>query len=138
MDNPSSESPVRIATVTLRTHLPKEVARFWRDLLGYRVAPNHSSSVLLVGDDGPRLLVQPSDEPAPSGAIHLDLRPEDQSASVRRAQVLGATLADVGQTGDEPWVVMADPGGNVFCILQSQADQERLLAETPGTITSLD
>ena len=31
---------------------------------------------------------------------------------------LGATRVDVGQTGEEPFVVLADPEGNEFCILR--------------------
>ena len=31
---------------------------------------------------------------------------------------LGATRADVGQTGEEGFVVLADPEGNEFCILR--------------------
>jgi catechol-2,3-dioxygenase len=131
-------SDVSIATVTLKTHRPKEVARFWRDLLGYRIAPNHSNSVLLVGDDGPKLLIQPSDHPAGQGTIHFDLRAEDQKGCVDRALQLGATRADVGQTGREGWVVMADPGGNQFCILQSRADYQALLEDDPGTPTPID
>ena len=51
--------------------------------------------------------------------IHLDLRPypdDDQSAEVKRLRALGATDADVGQ-GDVPWVCLADPEGNEFCVL---------------------
>ena len=33
---------------------------------------------------------------------------------------LGATRADIGQTGDETWEVLADPEGNVFCLLQGR------------------
>lgn len=128
----------KIATVTLKTHRPNEVARFWRELLGYRVAPNHSNSVKLVGDDGPTLLIQPSDHPMEQGVIHLDLRPEDQPACVQRALELGATLADIGQAGDKGWVVMADPGGNLFCILQSEVDYQVSLADDPGTPTPID
>jgi catechol-2,3-dioxygenase len=131
-------SAARIATLTMKTHRPREVARFWLELLGYRIAPNHSNSVKLVGDDGPTLLIQPSDRPIDQGAIHLDLRPEDQSACVERALKLGATHADIGQDGDEGWVVMADPGGNLFCILQSQADYQASLANDPGTPTPID
>jgi hypothetical protein len=29
---------------------------------------------------------------------------------------LGATHADIGQ-GDVPWIVLADPEGNEFCLL---------------------
>ncbi|WP_433223858.1 VOC family protein [Dactylosporangium sp. CS-047395] len=121
----------------MKTHVPAEVARFWRDLLGYRVAPNHSDSVLLVGDTGPALLIQPSAEPVEPGAIHLDLRPDDQAACVARAVELGARPADVGQRGDEGWVVMADPGGNLFCVLESRADHLRLLSQDPGTPTDI-
>lgn len=128
----------KIATVTLKTHRPKEVARFWRELLDYRIAPNHSDSVKLVGVEGPTLLIQPSDRPMEQGAIHLDLRPEDQSACVQRALVLGATLADIGQAGDEGWVVMADPGGNLFCVLQSEVDYQDSLVDDQETTTPID
>lgn len=127
-----------IATVTMKTQMPSEVARFWRDLLDYRVAPNHSNSVLLISDDGPALLIQPSAEQVEPCAIHLDLRPEDQAACVARAVALGARHADIGQTGDEGWVVMADPGDNLFCVLQSRADYLRSLAENPGTPTQVE
>jgi catechol 2,3-dioxygenase-like lactoylglutathione lyase family enzyme len=131
-------SAIRIATVTMKTSRPREVARFWRELLGYRIAPNHSNSVKLVGDDGPTLLIQPSDGSVEQGAIHLDLRPDNQDVCVERALKLGAKPADVGQVGDEGWVVMADPGGNLFCVLQSRADYQASLADAPETPTPID
>ena len=48
--------------------------------------------------------------------LHFDFRPDDQAAEVERLLELGATRIDVGQ-GDVPWVVMADPEGNEFCVL---------------------
>jgi predicted enzyme related to lactoylglutathione lyase len=52
--------------------------------------------------------------------LHLDLAPPpggDQQAEVERLLALGATRADVGQGDDAPWVVLADPDGNEFCVL---------------------
>jgi hypothetical protein len=49
--------------------------------------------------------------------LHIDLDPDDQEAEVARVLALGARHADVGQ-GDVPWVVLADPEGNEFCVLQ--------------------
>jgi hypothetical protein len=51
--------------------------------------------------------------------LHLDLSPTDmgQDEEVRRLLGLGARHADVGQTGDESWVTLADPEGNEFCVL---------------------
>jgi hypothetical protein len=124
----------RIATITVKTPRVREVARFWRDLLGYEIAPNHTDSVMLVGD-GPTLLIQPSDDLQEPGATHLDLRPDDQLACVAEAVALGATRADIGQTGAEGWIVLADPGGNLFCVLAAHADSA---PKHPATITPVD
>jgi hypothetical protein len=47
--------------------------------------------------------------------LHLDVNPTDreQDEEVRRLLDLGARHADVGQTGDESWVILADPEGMV-------------------------
>jgi hypothetical protein len=42
---------------------------------------------------------------------------------VARLQTLGATPADVGQ-GDVPWIVLADPEGNEFCVLAPRPEAE--------------
>jgi hypothetical protein len=39
-----------------------------------------------------------------------------QADEVERLTGLGATLTDVGQS-DTPWIVMADPEGNEFCVM---------------------
>ena len=51
--------------------------------------------------------------------LHLDLvseSPVHQSEMVDRLITLGAQHVDIGQ-GDAPWVVMADPEGNEFCVV---------------------
>ena len=55
---------------------------------------------------------------------HLDLRPDDQAAEVRRLEELGASRIDIGQGDDVTWVVMADPDGNEFCVLRAFTDEE--------------
>jgi Glyoxalase-like domain len=49
--------------------------------------------------------------------LHPDFRPDDQAAEVARLLAHGATRVDVGQGADVPWVVLADPEGNEFCVL---------------------
>jgi hypothetical protein len=68
------------------------------------------------------LAVVPEDKVV-KNRMHLDLSPVDRSRDeeVERLLALGATRADVGQTGRESWVVMADPEGNEFCVLRSLA-----------------
>jgi hypothetical protein len=48
--------------------------------------------------------------------LHLDFRPDDQDFEVDRLLALGAAHVDIGQA-DQPWVVLADPEGNEFCVL---------------------
>jgi Glyoxalase-like domain len=50
--------------------------------------------------------------------LHLDLRPKDQAAEVARLEAIGARRTDVGQSAEVTWVVLADPGGNEFCVLR--------------------
>ncbi|SEP33328.1 hypothetical protein SAMN04489732_106121 [Amycolatopsis saalfeldensis] len=60
---------------------------------------------------------------AAKNRVHLDLAstsPEHQAALVERALGLGARRRDLGQ-GDVPWVVLADPEGNEFCVLEPRA-----------------
>ena len=55
--------------------------------------------------------------------VHLDLATRSaahQAAEVKRLLGLGAVPADIGQ-GDVPWVVLADPEGNEFCVLEPRA-----------------
>ena len=48
----------------------------------------------------------------------------DQPTEVERLVALGATAIDIGQ-GDVPWVVLADPDGNEFCVWPSAASVGR-------------
>lgn len=140
----AERTEVTIATVTIRSTKSREVARFWRDLLGYQVSPNHTDSILLTGD-GPAILIQPSAGESASEAdgsaaspIHLDLRPDDHDSAVSRALELGATRTAIGQTGGEGWTVLADPGGNPFCILESADSHEARRKHNPGTPTTIN
>jgi predicted enzyme related to lactoylglutathione lyase len=51
--------------------------------------------------------------------IHLDLYAEDQKAEVERLLALGATRIHWDkQPADSDYVIMADPEGNRFCVVQ--------------------
>ena len=55
--------------------------------------------------------------------VHIDVNPSgcDQAEELERLLGLGATQVDVGQ-GDVPWLVLADPEGNEFCLLGRRVD----------------
>lgn len=131
---------VSIHTITLECTDAKTAARFWRDFLCYVVKSNYTSSIHLTDPDGvgPDLLFGWTDETKiRKNRIHLDLRPADQAVAVERAVALGATLADIGQTGRESWIVLHDPAGNEFCLLQAAHDLA-VWKESAGPTTATD
>ncbi len=66
------------------------------------------------------IFVRVADRKVGKNRLHVDLRPQDQAAEVDRFHTLGASLADIGQQ-NVPWVVLADPEGNEFCVLSSRS-----------------
>jgi hypothetical protein len=110
---------------------PGGLARFWCSVLDYEVQAEDDGIVTIGWPGGPDGKNRPGPVPptltfahVPEGKtvknrLHLDVSPADkgQDEEVRRLLGLGARHADVGQTGDESWVVLADPEGNEFCVL---------------------
>ncbi len=108
--------------VTVDTTDPEKLADFWSALLEVPIEHRTADEIHLARQPrrGVTVSFQRVDDPtAGKNRLHLDLSPsdQDQDAEVRRVLELGARHADVGQTGDEPWVCLADPEGNEFCIL---------------------
>ena len=118
----------RIAQWTLDVHDLGPMAEFWASALDLRIERLDDGSAKLyprdeAAPDVPTLWLQPT-APTKSGKnrLHPDLRPVggDVEAEVERLLGLGAVRADVGQRGDEPFVVLADPEGNEFCVLRNE------------------
>ncbi|MFE6195981.1 VOC family protein [Streptomyces sp. NPDC057838] len=111
-----------VAAVVVDCADPRAMVRFWGKAIDWTVHELTDDRALLRSAEGvgPYLEFRrtPEDRVVPS-RIHLDVRPdpvEDQAKEVARLEGLGATRADVGQ-GDVPWIVLADPEGNEFCVL---------------------
>lgn len=96
---------------------PVALGSWWAHALGWVVVDDAPDEFEIrpSADQVPGLLFVEGAGPM-STRLHLDFRPDDQQAEVERLLALGATVADVGQ-GDQPWTVLADPEGNVFCVL---------------------
>jgi hypothetical protein len=106
---------------------PVPLARWWADLLGWRITFEKPDEVVLEPPEGSPedgvspdiLFVQVPETKQIKNRLHLDLRPDDQAQEVARAEALGARRVDVGQDDTVTWVVLADPEGNEFCILRA-------------------
>ena len=99
------------------------MSTFWCEALDLEhVWTGPSGGYLLAARDGSgfRLALMPSQEAKTAkNRVHLDLRPDDQQAEVQRLESLGAERINIGQA-QAPWIVMADPEGNEFCVLRSR------------------
>ena len=119
----------RISELVLDCHDPELLARFWCEVLDYVVLERDADGSLEIGArDGfggaqPTIILSPTNEPRKSKSrLHIDVNAtdRDQDAELKRLLELGARPADIGQTGEEPWHVLADPEGNEFCLLRSR------------------
>ncbi len=135
-----------IQCLNIDTRDPDALASFWQQALGWRRTYDTSDEVVLEPPAGspqdgvaPDLLfAQVPEEKSGKNRLHLDLRPTDQAAEIARLEALGATRVDVGQTGEESWVVLADPDGNEFCVLRAFTTDElaEIAAEAEARATS--
>lgn len=103
---------------------PPRLARFWAGVLGRELTddPHEGIALLPDGDTGFRIRFQPTRvQKVSPNQIHFDLTStslEDQEGTVARALGLGARHIDIGQRPEEGHVVLADPEGNEFCVIE--------------------
>lgn len=112
----------RIAQWTLDVQDMPRMAEFWSQVLGYEIDAGRDGSASLRPPAGSgRLDVRLRASAGPKQGKkrnHPDLRTDDVEAEVERVVALGARRVDVGQSDDDPFVVLADPEGNESCILR--------------------
>jgi Glyoxalase-like domain len=103
---------------------PLRLARLWAGVLGWGVADDPQDGIALLPSDdtGFRIRFLPTQEQkAGQNHMHFDLTStsfEDQQQTVARSLGLGARHIDIGQRSEEGHVVLADPEGNEFCVIE--------------------
>jgi len=110
-----------IAAVVVDCEDPRAMAQFWGEAMDWTVheVTGDIARLRSAKDVGPYLEFLRTPAGTVRTRFHLDVLPyrgDDQAQEAARLRALGATLADVGQ-GSVPWVVLADPEGNQFCVL---------------------
>lgn len=114
--------PVQLRAATFASEDPATAARFWASILG-RQAIEDAHGLLVPGDPtqvGLRFASSHGQRSDVDG-MHLHLTstsPEHQRSTVARALTLGARHLDVGQRPEEGHVVLADPAGVAFCVIE--------------------
>ena len=105
---------------------PQRLGRFWEAVVGGEQLTDEPAGyeTRLTVEGGPVIdlcFQQVPDAPRDPVRLHLDLAGADRQAEVvDRLLALGAEHLDIGQ-GGVPWVVLADPEGNPFCVMEARA-----------------
>ena len=100
----------------------QQVGYFWSEALGWPLIWDQDEETAIQSPHGGSKISWGGPPVRPKtgkNRLHLDLAPpidDDQATEVDRLVSLGAKRIDIGQ-GEVSWVVMADPGGNEFCVL---------------------
>jgi rhodanese-related sulfurtransferase len=117
---------------------PERLADFWAAALGYDKVGWFDPYFLLVSPVSglPPVILQQVPEPKTTKTReHFHKRTDDIETEAQRLERLGATRVDLGQTGGEAWIPMADPEGNEFCVCPGIPLPA---ADSPGSGQSID
>lgn len=120
---------LRLGSVVLGADDVERAVAFWASTLGYDVVrfPDSENDFTILrpaSGEGTRVAVQRSEtRPVEHPRVHLDLvvdTADEQVAEVARLVGLGATRVDWdAYPADPDFVVLADPEGNRFCVVDA-------------------
>lgn len=123
----------KFTELAIDCHDPRTLAEFWCGVLGYEIREEDEDGIAVAAPQ----LTEGKQQPGPipplltflgvpesktvKNRVHIDVNPTDrnQAEEVQRLLDLGARHVDIGQ-GQQSWVVLADPEGNEFCVLQAR------------------
>lgn len=103
---------------------PFGLARFWSGVLGWETTDDEDDVVTLLPSDDTGFRIEfgyTQERKVGPNQMHFDLTStslEDQQQTVERSLGLGARHIDIGQRPEEGHVVLADPEGNEFCVIE--------------------
>jgi predicted enzyme related to lactoylglutathione lyase len=116
--------PCQLCALCFDANQPPRLAQFWSGVLGWELTDDPRDGVALIPSDdtGFRIRFRPTAEPKlGQNLMHFDLTStslENQQETVARALALGAHHIDIGQGPEDAHVVLADPEGNEFCVIE--------------------
>jgi catechol 2,3-dioxygenase-like lactoylglutathione lyase family enzyme len=113
---------LRIGSIVWGVRDVPQAIRFWCAALDYvPLRPPSDDWAILVPREGqgPQIAItQVSSDARTHQRHHLDLYAEDQAAEVERLLALGARRVDWRYPAGADYLVLADPDGNTFCVVQ--------------------
>lgn len=138
----------RLDSIVLDTGNPLELGHWWAEALGWVVHGESTDEVDLCehllpngGYSRPELVFVAAEDPVIGRRVRFDLNSfsfADQQATVERLSKLGADLPDDDQPRRASFVVMTDPEGNAFRVLDPRYEYEHLGSLADVTLAARD
>lgn len=118
---------MKIGSVVIRCQKFDKMLAFWQEALNYvPVRPAEGGFVILrdLEGKGPNLSLDkdPAEKRIRSTwrpRLHLDLYTDDQQGEVKRLLRIGATRHPQNYDPEDDFIVLEDPDGNLFCVVQT-------------------
>ena len=123
----------RIDHTSFDCHDAYGLSSFWAKVLGFTGVPDEpdepgDDECMIIDPDGAQrlLFIEVPEAKQVKNRVHLDLVPTDRTRDeeIDRVLALGASpVDDLREPDGTGWLVLADPEGNEFCILRSDAER---------------
>ena len=119
------DAGLSIGSIVVRCFEFDRMLAFWQEALGYEPREPPTDGWVVLRDPegrGPNLSLdrvpEPLDPPGTTSRVHVDLYTTDQAREVERLIAIGATRHRQDYPPDADFVVLEDPDGNRFCVVQ--------------------
>ncbi len=114
---------LKIGSIVICCYEFDKMLAFWQDALHYMTTTPAEGGWVILRDpqgSGPNVSLDQSPEKRAGkrSRLHLDLYSEDQEAEVERLVKIGALRYPWRYRPDDDFVVLEDPDGNLFCVVQ--------------------
>jgi predicted enzyme related to lactoylglutathione lyase len=114
---------VRFHEVVIDCADPRALQAFWMAFTGWDKVSDHDDWCS-IREPGGRLIIGFQQVPEPKtvkNRVHIDWAAADEEATAKEIEAMGATRRWVSDDPEDPFVVLADPEGNEFCIVREPA-----------------
>lgn len=113
---------MRIGSIVIHCYEFDRMMAFWGSALGYVPREPASDDWVVLCDPegkGPNLSLQAREKRREHRSwLHLDLYTNDQQGELERLVTLGATRYPWRYGPGDDYIVLEDPDGNLFCVVQ--------------------
>jgi Glyoxalase-like domain len=114
---------MKIGSIVILCYEFEKMMKFWMEALHYIPKYPASESWVILSDPhgkGPNLSLDkaPAKRSGKRSRLHLDLYTNNQKEEVNRLVKIGATRYPWRYLPDDDFIVLEDPDGNLFCLVQ--------------------